>query len=368
MFHQTLTEKLRELVTEARKIHSEERCVLIDSLRVIARLAYWRAELYMGGKHEHVAQKIGLTPDQYFKRLRVAKLASRFPQALEHLRDGKTCLSHLALIGDKMTEANERVIWDNILDKGRRDVEGFLRRVQPDGTVKQQSDEMITLQITVTAAQEALIHRLTEVLSARGHVPTTAEAIMIAVDKLLAQRDQLRRATKMAAKDAERVVEVREDPSIVDMNDAEASTALRQWDENPIAASHQVLVETAQARNSPGDEQSLLSHGSQIPQSQTQDQAAARRKIPEPIKRAVFRRAEGRCQQLMPDGSRCGAMRMVEIDHIVPVARGGGNEASNLTLLCREHNQYRARLIMGGRTMDQYRSRSRHSGSKTSSQ
>jgi hypothetical protein len=62
----------------------------------------------MGGKHEHVAKKIGLTPDQYFKRLRVAKLANRFPQAIQHLREGKTCLTHLALIGDKMTEGNER--------------------------------------------------------------------------------------------------------------------------------------------------------------------------------------------------------------------------------------------------------------------
>jgi hypothetical protein len=269
MFHQTLKEKLQDLVTEARKIHSEERSVLIDSLRVIARLAYWRAELYMGGKHEHVAKKID---------------------------------------------------------------------------------------------------RLTEVLSARGHVPTTVEAIMMAVDKLLDQRDQLRRATKMAAKDAERVVEVREDPSIVGMNDAEASTALRQWDENPISASHQVLAETVQDRDFPGSDQSLLFRGSKTPANQTQDQAAAWRKIPEAIKRAVFRCAEGRRQHLMPDGSRCGAMRMMEIEHIVPVARGGGNEASNLTLLCREHNQYRARLIMGGRTMDQYRSSSRYSGSKTSFQ
>ena len=107
MYLPTLKEKLQALVTEARKIHSQERDVLIDSLRVIAKLAYWRAELYRGGKHEHVAKKIGLTPDQYFKRLRVAKLAGRFPQAIQHLRDGKACTSHLALIGDKMTEANE---------------------------------------------------------------------------------------------------------------------------------------------------------------------------------------------------------------------------------------------------------------------
>ena len=74
------------------------------------------------------------------------------------------------------------------------------------------------------------------------------------------------------------------------------------------------------------------------------------------------------CRHLMPDGSRCGTMSMVENDDIVPVARGGGSEASNVTLLCREHNQYRARLVMGDRTMDQYRSSSRHSGSNTSFQ
>jgi hypothetical protein len=31
----------------------------------------------------------------------------------------------------------------------------------------------------------------------------------------------------------------------------------------------------------------------------------------------------------------------------LPVARGGRDEGSNLTLVCREHNQYRARLMMG---------------------
>lgn len=36
------------------------------------------------------------------------------------------------------------------------------------------------------------------------------------MDKLLDQRDQLRRATKMAAKDTERAVEVRDDQAILE--------------------------------------------------------------------------------------------------------------------------------------------------------
>jgi 23S rRNA maturation mini-RNase III len=339
MAMETLQEKLRKMVIEARKIHAQERSVLVDSLRVIWQLAYWRAELYMGGKHEHVAKKIGLTPDQYFKRLRVAKLGNSFPRAIEHLQDGRTCLSHLALIGDKITEANEQVIWDNILDKGRREVEDFLRRVQPDGSVKSQADQMVTLQITVTAEQEALIHRLTEVLSARGHVPTTAEAIMTAVDKLLDQRDQLRRATKMAAKDAGNEMngeeKVRHNERMTNESEGETPTASRQLDESEIHVSD--------STDSQAVDQILLPQGSDRQEART----AARRKIPEALKRAVYLRAGGRCQHRMADGRPCGATRMLEIDHILPVARGGRDEGSNLTLVCREHNQYRARLMMG---------------------
>ena len=236
-----LQEKLRNLVLRARQIHAQERNTVIDSLRVIGELATWRAELYRGGKHERVAQEVGLTADQYSKGLRVARLANTFPRAIQYLREGRTCLSHLALVGDKITEANEQVIWDHVLDKGRREVEDFLRRV-------------------------------------------------------------------------------------------------------PAAA---------------GDDQDLLSRGS----SQTcqgerpKDEATrtGRKKIPESVKREVFHRAQGCCQHVMADGKRCRATRMLEIDPIVPVARGGGDEISNLTLVCRDHNYDRAWVIMGPDTMDQHR-------------
>ena len=48
----------------------------------------------------------------------------------------------------------------------------------------------------------------------------------------------------------------------------------------------------------------------------------------------------------MEGGRRYGAARMLEIDRIVPAAQGGGDELSNLTLVCREHNHYRAWVIV----------------------
>lgn len=46
---------------------------------------------------------------------------------------------------------------------------------------------------------------------------------------------------------------------------------------------------------------------------------------------------------------------MLEIDHLVTLARGGRDDLSNLTLVCREHNHHRARQILGAETMDRYR-------------
>jgi 5-methylcytosine-specific restriction endonuclease McrA len=62
--------------------------------------------------------------------------------------------------------------------------------------------------------------------------------------------------------------------------------------------------------------------------------------IPETIRRSVWLREEGKCGHRDPRTGRvCGSRHFLEIDHIRPVSRGGGNEPSNLRLRCRGHNQ-----------------------------
>jgi HNH endonuclease len=53
--------------------------------------------------------------------------------------------------------------------------------------------------------------------------------------------------------------------------------------------------------------------------------------IPEDVKLVVWARDGGRCV-------RCGAQRPIHFDHIIPVARGGGNIAANIQLLCQTCN------------------------------
>ncbi len=69
---------------------------------------------------------------------------------------------------------------------------------------------------------------------------------------------------------------------------------------------------------------------------------ASGRSIPAAVKREVWRRDQGCCTYVdRHTGRRCGSRFFLELDHIVPVAVGGGAEPGNLALRCAAHHRYR---------------------------
>jgi 5-methylcytosine-specific restriction endonuclease McrA len=75
------------------------------------------------------------------------------------------------------------------------------------------------------------------------------------------------------------------------------------------------------------------------------------------VKRAVWERDGGRCQWPLASGGVCGSTVRVEIDHVVPRARGGPTRVDNLRCLCRRHNDRAAREAFGGAWMDRFTAR-----------
>ena len=62
----------------------------------------------------------------------------------------------------------------------------------------------------------------------------------------------------------------------------------------------------------------------------------SRREIPLKVRHEVFRRAKNRCQQC---GKSAADGVKLEVDHIMPVSRGGSDDISNLQLLCFDCNR-----------------------------
>lgn len=67
--------------------------------------------------------------------------------------------------------------------------------------------------------------------------------------------------------------------------------------------------------------------------------AARRERIPDDVQAFVFERDSGRCQ-------KCGSRNDLQYDHIIPVAKGGGNSASNVQLLCGDCNRRKGSSII----------------------
>ena len=75
---------------------------------------------------------------------------------------------------------------------------------------------------------------------------------------------------------------------------------------------------------------------------------ASRRKryVPHEARRQAVARDGERCAFVAADGRRCEETGFLELDHALPVAKGG-DASEGVRILCRSHNQYEAERILG---------------------
>jgi 5-methylcytosine-specific restriction endonuclease McrA len=83
------------------------------------------------------------------------------------------------------------------------------------------------------------------------------------------------------------------------------------------------------------------------------------RYIPRRVRDQVYARDGGRCAFVSAGGRRCASTWDLQIDHIVPFARGGDSSPSNLRLLCGRHNRLEAERAYGKGHMERYVGRDR---------
>ena len=87
------------------------------------------------------------------------------------------------------------------------------------------------------------------------------------------------------------------------------------------------------------------------PRTATSQLAQNTRHIPAHVKREVWRRDGARCTFVSDDGHRCEERKFLEFDHVIEVARGGRASVSGIRLRCRTHNQFTAECTFGAEFM-----------------
>ena len=296
--------------------------------------------------HAYCVRELCMSEDIAFKRIRVARVARRFPRVLEAIASGRLTLSAVVALAPHLTEHTADLL-DAAGHKTNAQVEVLLaeRFPQPD---------MATLLIAGTSAAVMAPSTTTlpsSQLAVRPPVPCTRPESGISKEPLRAfQRftplspgrvglqltlpqtthDKLRRAQELLGHAVPT-------GAIAEVIDRALDALLSELERRRFAKTER-----------PRESTPPRSH-----------ESANVRQIPASVRRAVHERDRGQCTFMSAGGRRCESRVRIEFDHVVPIARGGGSTVENLRLLCRAHNQHVAERELGANYMKGRREKAR---------
>lgn len=243
-------------------------------------------------------ERLGYSEDEASKRVRVARLARTLPAALEELRAGNIHLTGLFLLAQHATLENSQELFDAARGKSRREIEFLLAARFPKGDVSER--------LQPTPDTEARLRAgVLEPLSG-----STFNVQFMATTSMFGKIEQAKELLSHSIPNGEL-----------------APLFERALDELIAKETRRRLGAGVKRKPRP------LKEGS--------------RHVPVEVARAVWTRDQGRCSFVDDAGHRCTSRRYITLEHRLPFAAGGASDPQNLCLLCRAHNQYRAREAFG---------------------
>jgi len=318
MTTESLHIKLSELVKSERKItHEILLCIQqIDQTRAYAELGY--PSLF-----EYLVKEQKYSEGAAQRRISAARLLKELPEIEKKVQEGNLNLTQLSKLasatnqdqkatGKKVSTEQKRELLEQMENKTGFETEQLLNqnfecnlKPKKEITPRKQAYE---LHLKLTPEQYEKLKKAQSLLSHVVHDGGFAEIIEVLCDKLIQKKEG-----KALIKSSPR----RE----------------KESENKPTAATAVKLTE-----NNQGPRDKLRSTAATAVQNPKRRTA-----IPISLQRLIYQRAQACCEYVSTSGHRCRSRYQIQLDHILPVAEGGGNEAGNLRVLCRAHNLSEAR-------------------------
>jgi hypothetical protein len=271
---------------------------------------------------------LGLSEQDAYNRVTVARTVRRFPVVLELLEAGALNVATVRLLAPRLTPDNHRAALESARGKSKLQVEELAARLWPRPDVP-------TFVRKLRAPTPPAVPPLdlppfggspapggpTVPVPPSLPPPRPADVTPLSPDRYKVQitiggetLEKLRRAQDLLR----HAIPSGDEAAVLDR----ALTALL------AALAQRKFAATANPRPSVGAK-------------------AGSRHVPAEVKRAVWRRDLGRCAFVATTGRRCPERAFLEFHHLRPYAAGGEASVKNIQLRCRSHNDYEARAFFG---------------------
>ncbi|MBS2015202.1 MAG: HNH endonuclease [Deltaproteobacteria bacterium] len=319
--------------------------VWIAGTKALARMLAYLGEVERRGLHVEMAcssmfvfveRRFGLTGGSAFRRLTAARLVRRFPVLLAYVERGDLHLEALCALRDVLTSENVDEMAARVARKTLREVEHVVACLAPKPdvppSIRKLPERAVVPAASKAPAAPAAPASAPVVPSGRPTPPVAAESFAREVPVSRGRLEQLseERHKVQLTVGAETRAKI------------ERARALMKH-RNPSGDLEVIFDRAMDALLEKLEKERLAK--TERPQSRPRPSQPGH--VPAEVRREVFARDEERCTFVASDGTRCGSTELLELDHIVPRARGGSDDAENLRVACRAHNRRYAEEIFG---------------------
>ncbi len=288
------------------------------------------------------------------------RVVRRLPVVAEALRDGRLCLSTVAVLEQLLTEENVGELLARAAFLTKAEVERLAVTLQPRTPPKDGLRLLPSKKAEPREAPTPVVEPSTPAASVAAAPPTPA-AIQLAPSPSRATLEPVTADTYS--------LRVTVDAAL--QKDIEELRALlsHKIPNGDLTAVVREAVQCAleKHRKRKGAAEPSRKKKSPAAANPAKKTGCSRQPISAAVRREVWKRDEGRCTWCGPDGQRCGSTWQVELDHIQPAALGGPSTVENLRLLCRFHNALAAEHAFGREHMEACRSKAPRTGEVASS-
>jgi len=261
-----------------------------------------------------------------FNRITVARAVRKIPAMLDALRSGAVHLTGLRLLIPHLDEESHDKILALAAGKSKREIEELAASLSPKPREPDQVRKLPNRELALAAPCDAAAAVAAPREERRPVIaPLSADTFKIKFTGSRAFRDKLRQAQDLLRHripngDLEQIFEKGLDLLIA-----------------------KVLKERFAVGRKPRRE------------SAPGPIVSASHEPPDPMKREVYERDEGRCAFVDEHGNRCPETGFLEFDHVEGYARTHVHDAKTGRLLCRVHNQLLAEQLYGRKFMERLR-------------
>jgi hypothetical protein len=326
--------------------------------------------------HGYCVGELRLSEDAAYKRIQAARACRQFPILFQELSNGRLHLAAVCLLAPHLTPDNARELIAAALNRRKSEVEELIARRLPGSRTPLSSPATIRRVALpgprTSLAMDDLLN--TSPSPARDLGMKAASANDLGPQLAPGQLGD-RPASSIATTEAPPPVD--REPQVVERFEVRVTIDRATYERLRYAQtlmSHavpngdlgQILGRAVEALITVAERQKFGSRRSRVSRSIPTSRPipaleagtgtshcapSARpdrtRYIPADVRRAIWQRDQGQCTFISASGHRCHARRLLEFDHVEPVARGGRSTVEGLRLRCRAHNQYEAERAFG---------------------